>query len=309
MRRDARRGQQGYILLTLMLLCSLILIGLAAVAPQITQQLKRDREEEMIHRGVQYSRAIRKFYKKTGRYPVRLEELENTNNLRFLRKRYKDPVTGEDFKLLHFGEVKMFAGGGIAGALPPGVPAGALAAMTGAANTQAGGANNAQAQAPALIASQVQNQMAQTAMMSAAGGNLNSPGGASPMGSSSTGTGTGSSGSPFSSGAPGSAGQTFGGGPIVGVVSTSKKESIRQFNKKNHYNDWQFIYDPGTDRGGLLNTPAQPPLQNASTQGQPGQPGAPGQPGLGGMQGSPIQPLQGQPSSPPQQPPQGQPPQ
>ena len=145
--RGVPSRERGYILLTLMLLCSLILIGLAAVLPQITQQLKRDREEEMIHRGVQYSRAIRKFYKKTGRYPVRLEELDNTNNLRFLRKRYKDPVTGEDFKLLHFGEVKMFPGAGIAGALPPGVPAGALAAATGGVNAQAGGANSAQAQA------------------------------------------------------------------------------------------------------------------------------------------------------------------
>ena len=40
----------------------------------------------------------------------------------------------------------------------------------------------------------------------------------------------------------------FGGGPIVGVASTSKAKSIREFNHKNHYNDWQFIYDPTMDR-------------------------------------------------------------
>src|SRR2546430_12537041 len=34
--------------------------------------------------------------------------------------------------------------------------------------------------------------------------------------------------SPFS-------GPVFGGGPIVGVASTSKDKSIREFNKKNHY--------------------------------------------------------------------------
>ncbi len=28
----------------------------------------------------------------------------------------------------------------------------------------------------------------------------------------------------------------FGGGPIVGVASTSKAQSIREFNHKNHYN-------------------------------------------------------------------------
>ena len=74
----------------------------------------------MIHRGVQYSRAIRAYYKKFGRYPATLENLENTNQMRFLRKRYKDPLTGRDFKLLHFGEVKMgvmgMGGGPIAGA-------------------------------------------------------------------------------------------------------------------------------------------------------------------------------------------------
>ena len=68
----------------------------------------------MIHRGVQYSRALRKFVKKTGRYPTRMEELENTNNIRFLRRRYKDPITGKDFKLLHVGEVQLASSPGVA---------------------------------------------------------------------------------------------------------------------------------------------------------------------------------------------------
>ena len=55
----------------------------------------------------------------------------------------------------------------------------------------------------------------------------------------------------------------FGGGPIVGVASISKATTIREFNHKNHYNQWQFIYDPTMDRGGLITTPAQPALQSA----------------------------------------------
>src|SRR5439155_4727122 len=78
--------------------------------------------------------------------------------------------------------------------------------------------------------------------------------------------------SPFS-------GPTFGGGPIVGVASASKDKSIREFNKKNHYDQWQFIYDPASDRGGLLNTPAQPPLQGAVGMGVQPQ-GTPMQPGM-----------------------------
>jgi len=75
---------------------------------------------------------------------------------------------------------------------------------------------------------------------------------------------------------PGNAlsGQTFGGMPVVGVVSTSKKEGIREFNHKRKYSEWQFIYDPASDRGGLLMTPNQPPLQGFGNQQlQPGQQG------------------------------------
>src|SRR5258708_32371447 len=123
----------GYYMLTLLLALALMAIFVGAILPQITFEIKRDREEELIHRGVQYSRAIRLYYKKFGRYPTRIEDLESANNLRFLRKRYKDPENCKngkcaDFKLLHFGEVQLSlsgAGAGIAGL-------GAAAAAAGA---------------------------------------------------------------------------------------------------------------------------------------------------------------------------------
>jgi hypothetical protein len=42
-------------------------------------------------------------------------------------------------------------------------------------------------------------------------------------------------------------GQTFGGGAIVGVASKSKDPTIRIFNKKKTYDEWQFIYSPMMD--------------------------------------------------------------
>src|SRR5882724_6766262 len=122
-RSPSLKNERGYVLLTLLLIIALMIIATAAILPSITFNIRRDREEDMIHRGVQYSRAIRAYYKKLGRYPTKLEDLESTNNMRFLRKRYKDPITGQDFKLLHFGEVKMtfgagVGGGGINGATP-----------------------------------------------------------------------------------------------------------------------------------------------------------------------------------------------
>src|SRR6266576_1207597 len=80
--------------------------------------------------GVQYSRAIRAYYKKFGRYPTKIEDLENTSNLRFLRKRYKDPMNCKntkcaDFKLLHYGEVQMSLSGIGGGTIPGANPMGA----------------------------------------------------------------------------------------------------------------------------------------------------------------------------------------
>ena len=89
------------------------------------------------------------------------------------------------------------------------------------------------------------------------------------------------------------AGQVFGGGAIVGVVSTSKKTGYREFNHKKKYNEWQFIYDPGTDRGGLLMTPNQPTLQGFGSGTQ-----NPSGPNTGGF-GPPPPGTQNNPNPPP----------
>jgi type II secretory pathway pseudopilin PulG len=295
--RVHRQSQGGYILLTLLLFIALLAIFAASAVETITQQIKRDREEELIHRGVQYSRAVRHYYKKFGRYPTRVEDLESTNTIRFLRKRYKDPITGKDFKLLHQGEVQMSFGGGLGGV-------GALNAL--AAN--AGGAQNAQAMAAGIAAAQAAAQPA-TPINANAGDTDSSdaPSGAAPGAPPGAQPGPGSS----SGTSPVGSGQVFGGGPIVGVVSTSKDQSIRSFNKKDHYNQWQFIYDPTSDRGGLLMTPNQPPLninsQNPNGQPANGQP-ANGQPGSGtngstggfGSQPSPPATPPAEPAQPPE---------
>ena len=237
------RSERGYVLLMMMLFVALLAIGAAALAPSITLQVRRDREEEMIHRGVQYSRAIRHYVKKFGRYPTRIEELENTNNLRFLRKRYKDPITGEDFKLLHLGEVQLAAGvGGIGGAATLAAAATAMggppgtSAMLGGAVAQAARSAMAANTATSIPATNDSGQDAGAANHANAG---------SPDSSKTDPSQTGSNPPELSS-------RVFGGGPIVGVASISKALSIREFNHKNHYNQWQFIYDPSTDRGGMI---------------------------------------------------------
>jgi hypothetical protein len=46
----------------------------------------------------------------------------------------------------------------------------------------------------------------------------------------------------------GQTGQTFGGAGIIGFSPNSPKQSILIYKKKNHYNEWEFVYDPLADR-------------------------------------------------------------
>jgi type II secretory pathway pseudopilin PulG len=226
--------QRGYVLLVILLMLVFAMLALLSTAPAIAQQIRREREEELIRRGRQYAVAIKRFYKKFGRYPTTLEELENSNRMRFLRRRFKDPMTESgEWRLIRFGEVKTTPTGLFGKPLTAGVPAAALG---------------------------------------------------TPASSLGTNPGTGTPGSPAgqerSSGGSRSdslSGRVFGGGPIVGVASTSEAESIKTLNGKNRYNDWEFFYDPRFDvgPGGAAGLPQQ----------QPGQPGTnPQQQNPGGLQ-------------------------
>src|SRR5215467_798930 len=107
-RKMRAKHQKGYMLLSIMLVMTLMLIALAAAVPRITQQIQREKEDELVHRGEQYAMAVKRFYRKNGSYPVSVEQLESTNNMRFLRKRYKDPFNPQaEWKLVHPGEAQV----------------------------------------------------------------------------------------------------------------------------------------------------------------------------------------------------------
>ena len=266
--------QRGYILITLMLSVALMAIAMLIVLPRMQQQIQRDKEQELCHRGSAYMRAIQHYYKKFGRYPTRIEDLENTNNVRFLRKRYKDPMsrdpqTGKDrdFKILHMQDVTLNNGpvlgqvpgqGGLPGlggpfGQMPGGPSG-LAGAFGQTG-QLGGLQRSVSQQPQSGSSD--NSDTDNSGNPSANANPGSSGSSSSSSSSSGGSSSSSSSNTGSSSGSGSNQTVFGGGPILGVASISKAQTIREFNKKNHYNDWLFIYDPTSDRGGLLVGPWQ----------------------------------------------------
>ena len=94
MRRSS--PQAGYNLVMLMVLLTVLNIMIAASLPSWSSVIRREKEEELIFRGLQYAEAIRLFKNRFERDPVRLEELIEVQP-RMIRKLWKDPMT-EDGK-------------------------------------------------------------------------------------------------------------------------------------------------------------------------------------------------------------------
>jgi type II secretory pathway pseudopilin PulG len=262
-------SQKGYLLISVMLLITLMLIALAVAAPRIAQQIQRQKEDELVRRGKQYAIAIKKFYHKNGTYPVSLDQLENTNHQRFLRQRYKDPMTTTgEWKLVHVGEaqITMPTAGGSAGQQTPG-QAGSLSTsfpptssgLNSSTPTSPGGLNSGGLSAGGLN----QGGLNQGGLNSGGlGGGLNSGGLSGGLNSGGPSGGTSPSGTPGAVGGPQTGGQmgtlqtsngfgsgAQGGGPIIGVVSTSKRKGIKEFNGASEYNQWMFVYDPRLEQG------------------------------------------------------------
>jgi len=237
----ARQNERGYILLALLLFFALMIIATAIIVPTITFEIRRDKEAEMIHRGVQYARAIRAFTRATSRYPLRLEELQSTNGQRFIRKLYKDPITGQDFRLLHPPDIRSAPAPNLN---HPGDPANPNSADGSASGSDSADPGNQDAAA---------NQDAASAPPSKPSGTF---------GAQNPSQGLAGTDAPLS------------GGIIVGVASKSKARTIREFDGKNHYKDWLFFYDPSNEQGLRANGPTSTILRSLQPLNQNGLSGA-----------------------------------
>lgn len=99
--RPATR-ESGFAMLLVFLMAAFIAISLYIQIPRIAFQAQRQKEQLLIARGEQYKRAIQVFVRTNGRYPGKIEDLENFNNRRFLRHRFADPMTGStEWRLIH----------------------------------------------------------------------------------------------------------------------------------------------------------------------------------------------------------------
>ncbi|HEX3531288.1 MAG TPA: hypothetical protein VH988_29860 [Thermoanaerobaculia bacterium] len=84
--------QGGYNMVMCMIAISVLNIMVAIALPMWSQEIQRDREEELISRGWQYVEAIRVFQNRFQRPPIRLEELVEVKP-RSIRRLWKDPMT------------------------------------------------------------------------------------------------------------------------------------------------------------------------------------------------------------------------
>ena len=99
-----RHQQKGSALLLVLVFAAVIAIMLYRELPIAAFEAQRQKEELLVSRGNEYKRGVKLFVRKVGRFPSSIDELENTNRMRFLRHRFVDPLTGkDDWRLIHAG--------------------------------------------------------------------------------------------------------------------------------------------------------------------------------------------------------------
>ncbi|MQA31627.1 MAG: hypothetical protein GEU82_17630 [Luteitalea sp.] len=252
------RGQHGYAMVVLLIGMAILAILMTAAMPVWRQASQREKEAELIFRGEQYVRAIKLFSQRAGPgvLPPSVDVLVKQ---KFLRQRYKDPVTGLDFDLLGATQAQ--------GGAPP--------AGRGAAQTPPAGRGPTPA----------------------------SRGGRGSAEPSPSGAGTIIQGR----GGAGAGGINPGAGGIIGVASKSKDTSIRLYNGRSRYNEWQFVYVQQVQQPGAVTPgPGGQPQRGRGPQppgpqrgGPPtGRPGLPGPGGRSGMPPAPTPPGPRQPLQP-----------
>jgi type II secretory pathway pseudopilin PulG len=221
-------------LVFVMIVVTLLLVGLTMALPSVLQQGQREREEEVIFRGTQYARAVALFRRQFNRYPESVEELLQTNRMRFLRQEYTDPLDPKGkWRFIH---------ANAAGVLLDSKSQSLEPSQPGLGGSLGGGMDQAPA-TPSGTSSQESS--------------LSTP----PKDQ------TGLEASFTSS-------QTDNpilGAFIVGVAPTSQARSIRLWNKRDHYYEWEFL---GIDMG-LFGVQVGLPRPEPSTQTPSAPPGVP----------------------------------
>ncbi|HXH25382.1 MAG TPA: type II secretion system protein [Vicinamibacterales bacterium] len=195
--------QQGYAMAALLVAMGVMAVWWSVALPVWSMQARREKEAELIFRGEQYARAIAMFQRRYGNaIPPSIDVLLEQ---RFLRKRYKDPVTGDDFEVIG-----------------PGSPALAQAAVgqvsfvaeLGARARGAGRQSSGPEQRPDAARTAAEDRARALQLVRQAGSNLQ--------------------------GAQRPPDTARGSTGVIGVRSQSTAKSLRVYNGADNYNEWLF---------------------------------------------------------------------
>jgi type II secretory pathway pseudopilin PulG len=95
----AGQGSRGYAMAALLVAMSVMAVLMGALLPVWTHMATREKEAELVFRGNQYARAIGLFQRKFANTPP--PSIDVLVEQRFLRKKYKDPITNDDFQPIY----------------------------------------------------------------------------------------------------------------------------------------------------------------------------------------------------------------
>ncbi len=232
------RREAGYVLLVALFAVALLVIGLSVAVPSLVTEYRRQQEELLLWRGSQYARAIGLFYRKTGRFPHDLEELEKGyNGIYFLRHAYPDPLNPKGkWRLIYLGP-----GGQLIGSVRWHTLAEYQAARLGLMPNAPGTSPGTQATSGEAFSSQPANASGQQPAPTE--GTQPAPGG------------------------------EIVGGSLIGVASSLDRPSLKVYMGGHTYREWEFIWSPmETQRPVILpgaggtQTPGNSPDNQGSTK-------------------------------------------
>ena len=96
-------NQRGYAMAALLVSIGVMMLLMSVAMPVWRHQAQREKEAELIFRGEQYARAVNHYQRKMGpgNFPPSIDVLVQQ---RFLRKKYKDPMTEDgEFDIIPVG--------------------------------------------------------------------------------------------------------------------------------------------------------------------------------------------------------------
>jgi type II secretory pathway pseudopilin PulG len=243
--------QDGFTLAGALVLIAIMSIMLALAVPLWSRIKQRDNEEELIFRGEEYTEAIGRYQAKFHTFPP---DLETLYKLKFIRKLYKDPMTKTGkWKLLHPESLVQTGAAGTIGSSQSGTDQFNQDQNRDEGNDEGGDESNQRGENRHAGNRKHKEDDSQ---------NLDEDDKNSDEEK-----------------------EVESNGPVVGVVSRSKKSGMKLYKGQSNYNRWIFVYALQQKQ----QTPPPPP----------GQPGRPGQQPPGN---NPPKPGTSPPPAPPQPP-------